>query len=234
MITLQELPRDELETMVAAGAEVLECYRVLVKSGDNIVREVLRGQGTFTQWDHYPKGDAYDHETHSQYFYHAHPTELRGGEHGHFHTFLRAKGMPKDAAPAPYDGKVEWPGGGDALSHLIGISMDAKGYPTTLFSTNRWVTGETWYAARDVCAMLDRFVIDHARPSWPTNRWITAMLRLFGPQIRELVAARDDTVAAWREEHPNRDVFEDRELEITSRLDISVDDQIAGVRAALE
>ncbi len=233
MVTLNELPRDELETMLAAGEDVLECYRVLARTGDNVVGELLRGQGTFLEWDHYPKGDVYDSASHAQYFYHAHPTELRGGEHGHFHTFLRAKGMPEGVAPEPYDGDVEWPGGDDALSHLIGISMDPKGFPITLFSTNRWVTGETWYASRDVRAMLDRFAIDHARPSWPVNRWITAMLRLFRPLIKDLITARDATVAAWREKHPDRDVFEDRGCEITSQASISVDDQIAAVRAAL-
>ena len=30
---------------------------------------------------------------------------------------------------------------------------------------------------------LDRFDIDHAYPSWPVNRWLTAMVRLFRPQM---------------------------------------------------
>ena len=59
------------------------------------------------------------------------------------------------------------------------------------------------------------------------------MLRLFRPQIRELVTERDAAMEAWRKRHPDRDVFEDRELEITSQQPISVENQIAGVRAAL-
>ena len=230
---LKELPREELKPMLAAGEEVLECYRVLAKSGDNIVGEVLRDQGTFYEWNHYPKGDVYDHDTHGQYFYHAHPTQKRGGEHGHFHTFLRAKGMPKGMAPVAYDGDVEWPSGDTALSHLIGVSMDRKGFPIALFSTNRWVTGEAWYAAADVRAMLDDFAIDHARPSWPVNRWITAMLKLFHPQVVTLVDQRDVAVERWLAKHPGGDVYEDRKLEITSRLAISVKKQIAEIRAAL-
>ncbi|MFQ5785954.1 MAG: hypothetical protein ACE5H8_14190 [Alphaproteobacteria bacterium] len=232
-MNLRELPRDDLEAMLGAGEDILECYRLLRKTGDNVVGELLRGAGTFYEWNHYPKGDVYDHETHSQYFYHAHPTELRGGEHGHFHTFLRAKGMPENVEPAPYDGEVEWPRGDDALSHLIGISMDRKGYPIQLFTTNRWVTGETWYSAADVVAMLDRFNIDHAQPSLPVNRWVTGMLRLFRPQITELVKQRDEAVAAWQRKYPDRDVYEDRKLEVTSRLTISVEKQIAEVRAGL-
>ena len=230
---LKETPREGLEAMLAAGEEILECYRVLRKTGDNVVGEVLRDQGTFYEWNHYPKGDVYDGETHAQYFYHAHPTELRGGEHGHFHTFLRAKGMPPGAAPVPYDGDTEWPAGDDALSHLVGIAMDSKGYPTGLFTANRWVTGETWYPAENVIAMLAHFDIDHAKPSWPVNRWITAMLKLFRPQIIDLIGQRDAAVETWRRKHPDRDVYEDRELELTSQLAISVDKQISKVRSAL-
>ncbi len=233
MVDVRELPRQELEGMLAAGEDIVEWYRVLQKTGDNIVGEVLRDQGKFYEWNHYPKGDVYDNETHSQHFYHAHPTDQRDGEHGHFHTFLRAKGMPKGIKPAPYDGDVEWPKGNDALSHLIGISMDRKGFPIALFTTNRWVTGEAWYVMDDVLAMVERFDIDHARPSWPVNRWITAMVRLYRPDIRELIVARDAAVEAWRANHPDRDVFEDREFEIASRQKISVDKRIAEVRAAL-
>jgi len=220
--------------MLAAGEDILECYRVLRKTGDNVVGEVLRGEGTFYEWNHYPKGDVYDNDSHSQYFYHAHGAGQRSGEHGHFHTFLRAKGMPEDARPVAYEGQAQWPSGNDALSHLIAVAMDRKGYPVALFSTNRWVTGESWYAADDVKRMLELFEIDHARPSWPVNRWITAMLRLFRPQIRVLIDERDEAVARWRERHADRDVFEDREFEVVSRLPISVEKQIAGVRGALD
>ena len=233
MKKLKELPREALETMLGAGEDILECYRVLDKTGDNIVGELLRNQGTFYEWNHYPKGDIYDHATHSQYFYHAHVKGQRKGEHGHFHTFLRAKGMPAGVSPTPNNGDAEWPEGDNALSHLIGISANPKGSPSGLFSVNRWVTGETWYVAEHVIEMLDLFDIDHANPSWPANRWVTAMLRLFRPQIIELVRKRDVAIADWQRKYPDRDVYEDRELEITSTVAISVDKQIAGVRAAM-
>jgi hypothetical protein len=97
---------------------------------------------------------------------------------------------------------------------------------------NRWVTGETWYRAEDVCELIDRFEIDHAQPSWPTNRWITAMVRLFWPQVMTLVRARDATIAAWQRANSGADVLEDRRLEITSQVDISIDGQVAAVEAA--
>ena len=82
-------------------------------------------------------------------------------------------------------------------------------------------------------AMIDRFEIDLARPSWPVNRWLNAMLRLFRPQIVALIEARDRRLAEWAAGHPERNTYEDRELEVTSTIDISIDDQIAAVRAAL-
>lgn len=229
--TLRDLPPVQLERMNAAADEILECYRVLKKGGANIVGEILRGEGTFYEWDHYPEGDIYDNETHAQYYYHAH----REGEHGHFHTFLRKKGMREDVTPVPYHGDAEWPTAEDeVICHLIAISMDSAGFPISLFTTNRWVTGENWYDKADVIGMLDGFVIDHSTPSWPVNRWLSAMLVLFRPQIEQLVVARDAKIAEWQSDNPDTDVFEVRELEVTSTLDIRVEDQIRAVKEVIE
>ena len=228
------VPASRLHDMAAAGTEVVECHRVLAKTGGNIVGELLRGVDTFYEWDHYPVGDVYDHESHAQFYYHAHPQDLRGHEHGHFHTFMRPRGMPDGIRPAPVADLALPEDGNGALSHLVGISMDDYGVPIRLFTTNRWVTGEVWYAGDDVRAMLDGFRIDHAQPSWPVNRWIGGMVRLFRPQIETLIEARDAAVAAWRAAWPGRNVLEDRALEITSVVAIDVDDQNARVAAALE
>ena len=233
-VDLAELSDARLSEMAAAGREVAEVHRVLAKTGDNVVGDILRGQGTFYEWDHYPKGDVYDHETHSQYYYHAHAADQRfEGEHGHFHTFLRPKGMPDGVVPAKVPGNTPPQDPNDALSHIIAISMDRHGLPFRLFTVNRWVTGEIWYAAEDVIAMLDHFQIDHTRPSWPANRWISGMITLFRPQIEELVRRRDACIADWQAKYPDRDVYEDRDLEVTSFADIDVETQIDDVTAAL-
>jgi len=231
-IDFSMLPRTQLERMADAGARVLECYRVLGKAGMNIVSEVLREQGDFIEFEHYPRDDVFDMETHSQYYYHAHRVEA--GEHGHFHTFLRQSGMPEKVQPLDYVGDEPWPRGQDALSHLIGISMDVYGFPVGLFATNRWVTGETWYPAHDVIRMLDRFHIDHAWPSWPVNIWISSMLTLFRPQIEDLLKTRDQVVGEWIDRNPENDVFEDRGLELTGYAPISVEQQIKSIVQALE
>jgi hypothetical protein len=222
ILDLSWRPRNEAElrAMKEAGAEILECYRVLRKVGANVVGEVLKTGDGFFEWDHYPPGDVFDEETHSQYYYHAH----RGaaGEHGHFHTFLREGGYLQGARP-PGDRSAA---SANALSHLVAISMDAFGYPTHLFTTNRWVTGEVFFPASDVTAMVDRFAIDHASPSWPSNRWITAMLRLFRPQIELLLHERDAAIERHRAVCDG-DPLEDRGLEIASIMEISVERQIA-------
>lgn len=226
---LTNFPRPELEAMLAAGDEIAECYRVLRKGGLNVVGEVLKGQGEFFEMSHYPKGDIFDRDTQAQYYYHAH----RSNEHGHFHTFLRQRGMPVGVGPVPDAQTRSWPKGDEAISHIVAISMDRHGYPIGLFTTNRWVTGETWYAAADVCGFLDRFAIDHANPSWPANRWITAMIRLFRTQIESLLHERDRRLKAWAEGHPDVDVYEDRNLEVLSESEIDVDAQVKAVREAL-
>jgi hypothetical protein len=229
---LAQQPRQRLIAMAEAGAVVEDSYRVLAKAGTNVVAQCLAHQGTFYELDHYPKGDVYDAEFHAQYYYHAHRAE--SGEHGHFHTFLRARAMPPQVKPVPYRGQAKRPMGSDALAHLVAISMNRPGFPIGLFTTNRWVTDETFYAAGDVIEMLDRFQIDHAFPCLAVNRWISAMVKLFRPQIEALVRARDETMAQWAMAHPDRDIYEDRDLEIASIVGIDAGRQIAAVRAALE
>ena len=230
MVNLKKLPREQLESMAIAGEQILECYRVLQKSSSNVVAEVLRGQGEFFELDHYPEGDVHDSETHSQFYYHSH----REGEHGHFHTFLREEGMPKDCRPVSQSEAEFMTERDDTISHLIAISMNRAGFPIALFTTNRWITADNWYSADDVIRMLDRFEMDLAWPSWPANIWVTAMLRLFRPQIEELVRTRDATVADWQKNHPDSDAFEDRACDITSQRKISVAAQIKRVHQALE
>lgn len=203
--------------MIAAGREVLECQRALEKAELNLVGEVLRGTGTFYENSHYPEDDVYDCDTHSQYYYHAHRGGM-AGEHGHFHTFIRdpqaiARMRPVAAAPDSED-----------ISHLIAVSMDPYGWPIGLFATNRWVTGERWFSADDTIALARRFRIDHARPSWPLNRWLSAMLVLFEPHIEALLRHRDDVVAERALDRPLEDVLENRDLEVTGYLPISIDD----------
>ncbi len=227
---LAQYDHERLEKLTHAGKIVTDNLRILKKSGQNIVGNCLANQGKFFENNHYPKGDIYDSHSHAQYYYHAHRPE--SGEHGHFHTFLRAAGMPHNCHPAPYKGKAKRPTGKDAITHFVAVSMDGPGYPTGLFTTNRWVTDETFYRACDVMRILDRFDIELSYPCLATNRVLSSLLALFRPQIEALLFARDQKIDDWRRTHPGVDVYEDRNLEITSIIDINIERQIAAVNAA--
>lgn len=230
--SLPALSPAEIDSLSDAGTTILECYRVLRKGGLNIVGEVLKDQGTFYELEHYPKDDVFDQDSHSQYYYHAHRSGLQ--EHGHFHTFLRQPGMHKHIKPVANQGGTRWPVDDQALTHIVGITMDAYGFPISMFTTNRWVTGEAWYRAEDIIAMLDLFRIDHAFPSWPVNIWLTNMLMLFRPQIEWLIKTRDQVIGQWQFDHPETDVYEDRKLEITGEITINVESQIRNIMALLD
>ena len=223
----------QLERMAEAAAEVVNCIRVLEECGCNLVTEALGG-GEFIEFEHYPRDDVYDPQTHAQYYFHAHP-QIRGewNDYGHFHTFLRPRGVHQDIRPRASPRTPGTDAASDPVFHLIAISMNRQGRPVRLFTTNRWVTAETWYAAPDIIAMLDRFVVDLAKPSWPLNRWISAMITLYREDIERLILERDARIARWRATHPDRNVFEDRALEVISAMPIDLDAHLALIRSRL-
>ena len=234
--------RAEIAQMTAAAVAIRACRSEFAVRNTDPVSEVTAGSPTVCDWRHYPEGEVYDSTSHAQFFYHAHPLTSRPtSERGHFHTFLRADGMPSGIAPlllpelaiantaalSPH-GAPRKRGARDEVSHLIAIAVDARGEPIRLFTTNRWVTGETWYRAADVIEMLDRFVVTEPEPSAVLNCWIGAVIGLFRPQIAALLRARDETVMAWRRRRRTQ-VFEDLRLEVTSSLEIDLDAQLSYV-----
>jgi hypothetical protein len=60
------------------------------------------------------------------------------------------------------------------------------------------------------------------------------MFVLFRPQMEALIRARDARIAEWSAPNPGHDVFEDRALDITSQTPISVDGQMARLRALVD
>lgn len=262
MSDFARLSRVALEAMAASGRVLRECQQVMAAVGTSPLGEALQGASPIYEWQHYPPGDIYDPDRHSQFFYHAHAAgerRLSDGkpgegqdEHGHFHLFLRARGMPAGASPmvmpelavADHPAAPKAPlaasapqsteGDSDPWSHLVAIAMDAVGRPLRFFTTNRWVTGETWYPAADVARMLEGFVLGDMPPSPLLNRWIAALIGLYRPQLQALVLQRDAAIMDWRRRRRAKvHVFEDRRLEVTSLLAIDIDDQIAKVDTAL-
>ncbi|RIA56001.1 DUF6969 family protein [Dichotomicrobium thermohalophilum] len=226
---IEARPRDELEAMHAAAERVLTASAALAEAGKTVVTAVMPGQAALEAWAHYPAQDIRDPATGVQFYYHAHPEHDRGaGEHGHFHVFAPA-GVE---GPQPADDNGHLPAGGQSLCHLIGISMDAYSQPIGLFTTNRWVTGETWLPAEDVIERVRAFEMQPQEPFAQTRTWLAGMMTLFRPQIEALITERDRRVAAWHEEKGG-DIFEDRALNRTSAAPINLADQITVIEEAL-
>lgn len=231
---LSALDPDRLRAMYAAAAEATACLAALARAGLNPVTAALGGVCAVEEWRHFPPGDARDPGTNSQYYYHAHAaTERIEGEHGHFHTFVRAKRIFPGLQQQQTAGGRHTATDEDAVTHLVGLSTDASGRLIRLFTTNRWVTGEAWYDASSVIRMLDRFDMTERRPSYELNRWITAVVAMYRPQIEDLLQARDLRLLRLAAETPGRDVFEDRMLHITSQTQIDFLAQISAIEAVL-
>jgi hypothetical protein len=201
----------------------------------SVVSEVLRDQGTFTTWERYPKGDIFDPDTHCQYFYHAHAAEeMITGENGHFHLFVRPDALAPGLAPWDLPGAKISEDPAARFAHIGAISVNAKGTPLRIFTTNRWVTDETFYRANDVIGLLDHFTIELAHPNWAVNLWLSAMVALYRPQFEALLRARDARIEAWLEAHPDSAVLEDRGLQNTSEMVIDPHWQITAIEAELD
>ncbi len=223
-------PEDQLD----AALEVLDCLRVLKKSESDLFKEAVQGQ-KFIQWQHYPSAkDVIDPVSHSQYFFHAHaPERPEWEDFGHFHTFLRRSGFSEDesvmkdamAGVAKKDICL--------MTHFIAISLDEHAVPVRLFTTNRWITQEMWRPAEVLIAKLDEFEIDLSKPSWPLNRWISAMMVLYHSEIEQLLRERDEAIVQWRDANPDRNVYDARELAVPSALDIDINAKFSEVRAVI-
>jgi hypothetical protein len=184
---------------VAAARELLACYASLAAGSSHLLDGVLRGRAP-VQWRHYPATDVIDRDTGYQYFYHCHaPGERAGGpEHGHFHLFRRA-------------------GPADSPVHLLAIALTAKGVPHALFTVNQWVTANPLPSARAALGALSRFEMRSAGDPL-VNRWMAALLRLFRPEIAQLLAARDRRLRAALPETGDFEVLSSIPIDVDARL----------------
>ncbi len=231
---LSGLPEAQLEAMHDAAAAMLDCERELAQAGSSVVMEVLRDQGDFLIWERYPKGDLFDLENHSHYFYHAHVAdEMADGENGHFHLFVRPAEIAPDREPWYLPGAIVPEDPAARFAHIGAVSVDNQGRLIRLFTTNRWVTNETLYRAEDVISLLDHFAIELDHPSKAVNRWLTSLVTLYRPQLEGLLRTRDTTLEAFVQEHPDSEVHEDRALQNTSEVFVDTVKQIEAIEAAL-
>ena len=180
----------------------------MAAQGESPLSLLLGGSGRLAQpGRHYPLGDIYDFASHTQAYYHRHTD----AEFGHLHLFVRPKGMPEGMRPLVATGQA------DAPCHLAAVVLNGAGQAVELFTTNRWVTGEDWYAAADIEAMAAGFRLATLGRLEPLAQWIEALVTEHARLIADLALAREETVAAWRRDHPGSEALDDSRLEVTSR-----------------
>jgi hypothetical protein len=192
-----------------AAQSLVEATIAMHQSGTPLMRRVLPFETEPTLWEHYPESDAISPHNGSRYFYHCHPVEERGaGEHGHFHLFLpkRALPLPSEAKCTPIDSEADR---ADVV-HLVALSVSPEGLPISMFTVNRWVCDEWLFGQNDIMSVIDGFDLTDAEGDPLVNSWLTAMVHLAKPMINNLLAERDERLAA-----SNWD-GEDRTLEVIS------------------
>jgi hypothetical protein len=171
--------------MVAASRQdaaraALERQLRLARQGRSMLYPFIGRSRRFEAWQHYPRNDAMDVTGRWQFYFHAHdPAEADSArhpqEHGHIHLFRRN------------------PMG--RLSHLAGLSLDARGVPLTWFATNQWVTGERWMAAGALTRGLPDIELRLRGPLAGAALWLADMVRLYAGSLRQMVQQRDEALA---------------------------------------
>ena len=103
----------------------------------------------------------------------------------------------------------------DNLCHLVAIAMNEYGLPVALFTLNHWVVKGLWYKADDIIRAMRDFSVN--KPNYSlTSDWVSALVRLFEPQIAELLHRRDEIIADFQREHKDESVWTSKKLEVTS------------------
>lgn len=217
----------------AARDALLKLSEEMMQGGATLIQRVLpQSPDRFTQWEHYPKGDAIDPASKARWYYHAHPPEQRGPrEHGHFHLFLPltafdgleplavpvAKNMspnnsgpnnlrPTNSEPSNSE-KEDAAKKGAKVVHVGALAFDIDGLPTSWIATNQWVTQDYLFPAAAIIERLDHMEMSQAGEKHglaDIGRWLTLAMRACRPDLIALLEERD--VASAKTTPQNRDV----------------------------
>ena len=172
-------------------AVLIDLSKAMAMEGRTLIERVLpRPPETYTQYTHYPEGDAIDPDSGARWFYHAHAPEERGeNEHGHFHLFLPLSAFGEEAPLAEPQKK-----GAAKVVHVAALCFDTDGLPTHWIATNQWVTEEYLFPAEAIIARLEQMVMvkageDKGIPL--VGQWLTLALAIARADIAALLQERD-------------------------------------------
>jgi|WetSurMetagenome_2_1015567.scaffolds.fasta_scaffold195965_2 hypothetical protein len=220
---LARLSRRSLAALRRAGRQLVAELEGFGRAGRHPVADLAGMAGArFVEAERYPQDSVADAARGFSWFYHAHPgwAQRPWEEHGHFHCFVDSDRMARRVRPlaAPEDADPLIGG----CVHLVGVSIDRRGVPTTLFAPNRWVTNEWMYAAGPVAAKVASYAVEVQGEFAAASRWLGALLRMLQPAIARLLDARDRRLAAHRALVGSK-ACEDRDLEIAAFAAIDLD-----------
>ena len=206
---LRGLTEQERSDLYAAGQRALESTQSLLHKGKTVISEII-GPAPYVEWEHYPKKDARNRSG-ALFYYHAHAASQRmKDEHGHFHVFA-----PNVSASCPEDHRY---------THIAGLSVDSRGMPLRVFTTNQWVTAECWESADQVCALARKTELKDAKPH-KVGVWLDAIFAFFRPQIDLVIHLRDARIKTL-EAQGRTQLMEDRRTHILSQCRIDFSTQI--------
>ena len=174
------------------------------------VMGLARGGQPQEPWTLYPdEYGIFDRNRHSQFYYHAHADADH--EDGHFHTVRLFH---------------------DHTVHLVAISMAPTGWPQTLFTLNLWAIGDSYASPRTLSRYTREYGIESRKGDVRLVRFINLMFRAFRPEIEALQVAKGEAIEQYRAAHDGADPFEDRSVEILSRIEIEIPRHLAAPIAA--
>ncbi|MES2948270.1 MAG: hypothetical protein V4858_06990 [Pseudomonadota bacterium] len=227
------LSRRRLGKMRRAARDLFEVLETCAREGRHPVRDVIAAAGDFNCAQHYPSNDVEDPATGCAWYYHAHGAAQAPAweEHGHFHCFMYTERLSPAARPMALPAHPDFNQGG--LVHLAAISFDARGAPARLFIPNRWVTDEWLYPARHIITLLDQFSISSDTRHELTNRFLSAVLRLFHPHIAAALRERDRAIRARNKDNA-RDFTEEPSIPVTASMALDLDAHLAALDRAWE
>jgi hypothetical protein len=204
----QSLRSKEVTDHLSAAEEILSVQLRYAQSGSSMIHALMNGSKSMLELEHFPRHDIVDERNNTRMYYHAHALHRKAAhEHGHFHLFSHGHAKA---------GHV----------HLVGISLDAVGQPIRLFTTNQWVTGETWMDASAMEEVLVNFEVKTGGRLSPVARWATAMVRLYLPEIVQLIRERDLMISRKSESVKMDVLFKDKRLDVVTQKRINLSQKI--------
>jgi len=184
---------------VTALADLARLLADLERAGTSVMA-LARGGKPPEPWVLYPdEYGIFDRKRHSQFYYHAHAAAEH--EDGHFHTVRLFS---------------------DHTVHLVAISMAPTGWPQALFTLNLWAIGDRYAPP----SRLDRYTREYGVESRKGDprlvRFINLTFRAFRSEVQALQEAKQEAIEEYRAAHGGADPFEDRSVEILSRVEVDV------------